>query len=546
MATRSDAHEALQITRRVCASRHYARVLLAVCALFLQYLPVCARAQYPSIPPREPGSAGGIRHGWEFHPTISAEETYTDNVRLAPSGAERSDWVTTVRPGFTLRNSGPRLRADLTYAPQLIYRAREESRDIFHYLKGYATAEVVNDLLYLDGEAYMARQNTSLLGPQADSDVNRTGNRTSVRSYNISPYLRHNFRQQFQGELRYSRNAVQYGTSSLYNSEADRVDAGLKSGAAYKALAWDLSYMRDHIRYTQTQQSIDMQRVRAGATRLITPNVGILLNAGYEDNSFITTGPAPKGKFWSVGPEWKPTPRTRLAATVGRRYFGPTYMVDFTHRTRITTWALNYDEDVTTGRGQALIPTSFDTASYLDTLMLPRIPDPGARQAAVQTLMSQTGLPTTLTAPVNYITTVPFLQKRLRATFGITGVRNTVLAHAFRQTRDTAAADAAVLGQVGAGDLALSPRTVQTGAGALWSLRISPVTTSNLSIDVTRNEFPAISREDTVTTARLALVKQFQPRLSGTIAIRRLQLHSNQAAASYRENAVVVGMSMTF
>lgn len=530
----------------MCASRHYARVLLAVCAVFLQYLPLCARAQYPSISPREPGSTSGLRRGWEFHPTISAEETYTDNVRLAPSGAERSDWVTTVRPGFTLRNAGPRFRADLTYAPQLIYRAREESRDVFHYLKGYASAEVVNDLLYLDGQAYLSRQNTSLLGPQAETDVNRTGNRTSVRGYNISPYLRHRFGQQFEGELRYSHNAVEYGASSLYTSQADRVDVQLTSGPVYKAFTWDVAYTKDHIRYTETHQSIDIERINAGAKRLITPHLGILLNAGYEDNNYVTVGPAPKGKLWSIGPEWNPTSRTRLAATAGRRYFGPTYLVDFSHRTRLTTWKLNYDEDVTTGRGQVLIPTSFDTASYLDTLMLPRIPDPGARQAAVQTLMSQTGLPTNLSAPVNYITTVPFLQKRLRATFGITGVRNTVLAHAFRQTRDTAAADAAVLGQVGAGDLALSPRTVQTGAGALWSLRISPVTTSNLSIDVTRNEFPAISREDRVITARLALVKQLQPRVSGTIAIRRLQLHSNQAAASYRENAVVVGLSMTF
>ncbi|MGE5522528.1 MAG: TIGR03016 family PEP-CTERM system-associated outer membrane protein, partial [Rhodospirillaceae bacterium] len=505
-----------------------------------------------------------------------AEETYTDNVRLSPRGAERSDWVTTLRPAFTLSTSGPRLRADLRYAPQLIYRKNEDTHDVFNYLQGYASAEVLNELLFLDAQAYSSRQNASLLGPQAESDVNRTSNRTSVHAYSISPFLRRTFARDITAEVRYSHNVVKYGASNLSSSEADRVDAvltsgspynltsgsaqGLTSGAAYsptgipaynvgsglayKAFTWNVAYFKDHIRYTETHQSVDMERINAGAHRRITANVGILASVGYERNDYLTVGPPPSGKFWSVGPEWTPTPRTHLAATIGRRFFGPTRTLDFSHRTRLTTWTLTYDEDLTTGRGQVLVPVSFDTASYLDTLLLPRIPEPGPRQTAVQSLIAQTGLPAQLSAPVNYVTTVPFVQKRLRAAFGINGVRNTVLIHAFRQTRDTNAGSVAI--GAGSGDLALSPRIVQTGGGVLWSLRISPATTSNASIDVARNEFPSIDREDTLTTFRIALVKQFQPRVSGTVEFRHLQNHSNQGAASYRENAVMAGIRLSF
>ena len=558
MALRSD-DECAQRSRYARCGSQYAGALLVLSTAWLMLAPYYARAQYsnpfsstqfpntqfPTIPSREPGNQLETRRGWEFHPMLAVEETYTDNVRLRPEGQERSDWVTSVRPGFMLRNNGPRLRASLTYAPQLIYRKNEETHDVFNYLTGYATTEVVNDLLFFDAQGYVSRQNTTLFGPQAESDVNRTGNRTSVHAYSLSPYLRRNFGAQSRGELRYSHSIVQYGTSSLFSSEADRVDARLASGPAYRRLTWDVTYYKDHIRYTETHQSVDMQRINAGVNHLITPTLGILANAGYEENDYVTVGPAPKGKSWSVGPSWTPTPRTRLVATTGRRFFGPTHSIDFSHRTRLTAWTVKYDEDLTTGRGQVFIPTTFDTASYLDTLLLPRIPEPAARQAAVQSLIAQSGLPSSLSAPVNYVTTTPFVQKRLIATFAINGVRNTVVLHGYHQTRDVSSADA-VAGQPGAGDLALSPCTVQAGAGALWSLRISQLTTSNLSVDVSRNEFPAINREDTVTAVRLALVKQFQPRVSGMVAYRRLQNHSNQSQSSYRENAVVVGLQLTF
>lgn len=534
-----------QALRRSAATREYSWTLFLLSAVLLHLLPLHARAQYAGLAPREPERQGDARAGWEFHPTISVEETYTDNVRLSRRGRESSDWVTQVRPGFTLRNVGPRLRLDLTYAPELVYRSREETHDVYQHLRGVGSAEVVGDLLFVDAQAYATRQNVSALGPVSTSDVNNTGNRTSVRAYNVSPYLRRDFGQAFQGELRFTHSAVEYGTSDVFSSEAERIDAIVRSGPAYRRLTWNAAYVKEHVRYTETGQSVDLERISAGARQLITANAGVLLNAGYEDNNYLTVGPAPRGRFWSIGPEWTPTPRTRVAATTGRRFFGRTRTLDFSHRTRLSTWVVQYDEDLTTGRGQVFVPTAFDTAAYLDTLLLARIPEANARRAAVQTLIAQAALPSALTTPVNYVTTVPFVQKRLQASFGLNGVRNTVFANAYRQTRDASAADAA-LGQAAAGDLALSPRTVQTGGGLLWSLRLSPVTTSNLTVDVMRSEFPAIDRHDTVTSARLALVRRLQPHLTGTVAVRTLQNRSNVEAAEYREKAVTVGLHLTF
>src|SRR4051794_38660959 len=56
---------------------------------------------------------------WDLVPSFTADETYTDNARLAPSGQEHSDWITSLTPSFTLSGSGARARFNANYSPQL-------------------------------------------------------------------------------------------------------------------------------------------------------------------------------------------------------------------------------------------------------------------------------------------------------------------------------------------------------------------------------------------------------------------------------------------
>jgi uncharacterized protein (PEP-CTERM system associated) len=490
---------------------------------------------------KEPGALGIGKRGLQIQPRLLVEETYTDNLRLAPAGSERSDWVTRLRPGVSVTSNGARARFNATYSPEVVYRAQEGSNDVYHYLNANGNAELVQQLLFLDAQANITQQNISVLGPQAQSNINDTGNRTSVRSYSVSPYLRHNFGYDAQGEARLTHDAVSTSSNTLSDSEANRIDMRLSSGPAFKLLTWYLAYNKEQIEYTQTGQKIDTERISAGGRRLITPNLGLRANVGYEDNNYNTAGPAPKGAFWSLGPEWNPTPRTHFAATAGRRYYGPTRSLDFNHRTRLTTWSVNYSEDVTTTRSQVLVPTTVDTAGYLDALFLSAIPDPVTRRTVVENFISRGGLPPSLTVPLNFFTTTPFLEKRWLASFGIQGVRNTVLTSVFRQTRDATAT-----GQPGAGDFTLSQNTRQTGVSLLWILRIAPQTTSNASAGYTRNEFPGLSREENLKFIRLGLTRQFQPRLSGTLSFHRLQNDSDQSGGSYTENAVSAALNMGF
>ncbi len=547
-----------------------ARVIgLSVAVFVLITLPVSA--QYGSSVPETPGSAGrptglaplpttalGVgQRSWEIVPTLSVGETYTDNISLSNSGSARSEWVTELRPGVSVAGRGARLRFDANYSANAVYRAREGNNDLFHNLNANGYAELVRQLLFVDARATVFQQNVSVYGPQAESNINNTGNRATGRTFLVSPYLRHEFGSEAQGEARYTYSTVNYSavdsssggsavtTAGSNNSESNRIDARLFSGPAYKLLTWDVAYSKEHIDYTETQQKVDTQMILANGRRLITPNFGLLATVGYEDNDYgVILGEPPKGKIWSWGLEWTPTPRTRLAATTGRRYYGPNQSLDFSHRTRLTTWRVSYNESVTTNRQQLLAPGNVNTASYLDALFSSSIPDPIARAIAVQNFITLNGLPATLTVPLNFISTTPFLMKRLEASFGIQGVRNTVLANVFSENRSAVGGIQSV--QSGAGDFSQASSTKAVGTGLLWSLRITEQTTSNASINYTRTETPGLALENKTTYFRLGVTQQFLPKVTGSLNYRRIHNESNQAGGDYTENAVSALLNMRF
>lgn len=483
---------------------------------------------------------------WQIVPTLSVAETFTDNVGLQPAGLERSDFVTQVSPGVIVSAAGPRLRLNANYSPQFIYRANEGTADVFQQLSANGNAELMEQLLFVDATASMFQSNLSLFAPQPDSNVNSTANRTNVRTFTVSPYLRHAFGNFAQGEARYTYSTVNTDASaSLSNSQSSGINLSLGSGPSFRLYTWNLNYNKQYLYYgqgagTQTPDVVT-ETVTAFGRRLLTPQLAVVSTVGYEDNNYVFVGTPPKGSFWNAGLQWTPTLRTNLSFTTGRRYFGTTRTLDFSHRTRLTLWSLNYNESVTSTRSQFLVPSTVGTAGYLDTLFLSSFPDPAERQIAVQTFISQNGLPSSLTVPLNFFTNQFFLVKAWRGSFGILGIQNSVIANVFTQTSDSTSA-----GQPGTGDFALSSSTKQSGGSLVWTRRFTAQTSSNAIASYTRNEAPALSRVDHYTNVTLSLTHQFQPRLTGSLSYRWSQSNSSVAGADYKENAVVASANMRF
>lgn len=488
---------------------------------------------------------------WKFTPSLALIETYTDNVALAPPGHEKSEFITQINPGISLMGTGPRLKLKANYVMQNLVYAEESSRNTMnHTLSANANAELVDNLFFLDGRAAISQQNISLLGPLAADNTNVTGNRTEVQTYSISPYLRHSFSNYASTEIRYTHDEVSTGGSGLLDSQADRIQLGLNNGSAFKTLGWGLNYSSGKTHYGNTANAniptIDTEVLSGSLRYSVTPRFRLTATGGYEKNNYISIGSKPEGSFWSAGFSWAPSARTSIDASAGRRFFGDTYSLAASHRTRLTAWSLAYSEDITSTRSQFLIPVTIDTASFLNQLWAATIPDPVIRQQTVDAFIQSNALPTAQAESVNYFTNRLFLQKRLQASVAVLGAKNTLILSLFKVSRDAQTEQTQDSALFGSSILPLSDRTKQVGGNAFWSLRIDPRTSANINAGYVRNSYPSLGRTDNDKIIRLSLSRQFRPKLNGSIALRRLQRDSSQDGGDYRENALIASLFMRF
>ena len=481
---------------------------------------------------------------WDIVPTLLVGETYTDNVSLVPDPSKKSDWITQVIPAISIVATGARLRFEVDYAVEAIDHARgQQYNQVNQHLNAIGNTELATQLLFVDAGARIDQVNVSLLGPVTTSNINTTGNRATVRTLFASPYLKRDFGSDLQSEARFTYSLVNAdGQAALSNSSAERINLGLKSGPAYRLLAWNLDYVGETIVY-ENGQDISTEVIKANARRLITPTVGLLARVGYDRYKFGDIAPVTAGTSWSAGFDWTPTPRTRLAATAGHQFSGDAYYFDFTHRTRLTTWSAGYSQDVTTTRSTFFVPSTTSTTGYLDTLFLSQFPDPVARQKAVEKFIAQSGLPPSLNAPINFFSNQLFLVKRWQASAGILGVRNVLIANVFKETRQ------ALVGNLvlpSTGDFAASNTVNQTGTSLQWNWRMTAQNAWNLGAAYTRNEFPGTGQTNHLTYVGMGLTRQIQPRLSGSLNYRWQHNDSNVSASSYTENAVFATLTMRF
>jgi uncharacterized protein (PEP-CTERM system associated) len=479
---------------------------------------------------------------WDIIPTLGIEETYTDNLRLTPTN-KQSDFATVLTPGVIINGVGARGRLDLTYSLQSIYHTQEGAQnELNHLLNASATAEMVEKLAYVDARASIQQLNTSVLGPQAVSNVNITGNRTTAKTFLVSPYLRRTFGSEAEGLARYTYSVVDSDSGNFRQTEGNRVDLSLASGPSYRLYTWNITAYTDQIK-GRTTADTEFSAINATGRRLISYNLYLTSSVGYEKNNYVSIGGAPtSGVSWSTGIDWMPTPRTRLAGTIGQRYYGDSYSFDFNHRARITVWSARYSEEITTTREQLLLPTSFSTAGYLDSLFVTRFPDPIERQRVVQQFISDNGLPSNLVTPTEVFTQQVYLVKRWQASAGLQGVRHTILANFYAQTQDAQSVSASV----SSGDFRSSTNIRQAGAGLTWNWRVSQHDAANAAIGYTKYETPGLQRDDTLTYLRLLYSHQFYPKMFGSLAFRRLHNDSNQPGFNYTENAITALLQMRF
>jgi uncharacterized protein (PEP-CTERM system associated) len=477
-----------------------------------------------------------VQPGWTVAPEISEKGAFTDNLFLTASDEEQ-DFVTELTPRINIYGNARRASARVNYALQgLLYADNGDQNTYFHQLFSAGVCELVRQLVFIDGSATITQQNRTDTGRGAftnfgpgtflggvGDNISVTGERTTVTTYNLSPYLVHRLGDWADVELRFGYDDVSdSGGDDPANDSASSTDstsqeyyAKVEGGSRFNELPWSATFERRGIDYVSAD-STTFQQILGTVGFVYTPELSLVGSLGYEENSFRSAGDPGSGMIWDVGVRWTPSGRTTLEATYGIRFFGDRYFFNLSHESRRSRWRVSYDEVAYTAR-QAQIDEAV-----------------AARGGAIPITDPVTGLPTVSGAGVPRLSDEVYVQRRLSSGVGLEAGRNDFDILVFQEERDYQSTG--VSDSFG-------------GASVLWTRNISRLTYLDMSVgwtSVDTNTDLTDERQDDLLSLHAGLRRELGRHLTSTIEYRRVERSSTDPTADLVENRISAAIRVLF
>lgn len=300
---------------------------------------------------------------WTFQPGIDLGEIYSDNITLATSQQASDEFVTEVDPRFSIKGKGRRLKLNLDYRMQnLLYASDSRRNATYHQLDADGASTIVENLLYFDVGGSIGQQ---VISPNANvpiGNISITGNRTNYTTYQVRPYIHHNFGASAAVDIRYNHNRVNYTAENLPSSRADQYVAKLYNGSGFHRVTWSVTHSEQKTVYDR-YPNVTLKSSQAQVGYFVTSTMNFFGTLGYEDNNYVSASKN-SGRTWNVGVRWNPSPRTTVSASYGKRFFGSNYFGEFKHRSRLVEWDASYEEEITSVRDMQL---ATHTLGFVDT-----------------------------------------------------------------------------------------------------------------------------------------------------------------------------------
>lgn len=506
-------------------------------ALLLQRLSAAALTGWLAL-----ATAPVLGQYWRVLPTLSVEETATNNVNLSASENRQSDLVTQITPSLHFTEKGARTSLDgVISLPLLLYlRTGSDNNRVSPSANVNGRVELVEDFFFLEGSVSVSQQFLNPFGAQPDNLANATQNRYTSVSYRVSPFIR----GVTPSNVRYELRNVN-GWANLSNAPIgfDNSHYTQWTGFAAKTdttLGWQANFDINNIQFND-QNKIYTRLARVGPVYNVDPQLRLRASVGYERNEYTLTESS--NVIYGVGLEWRPTPRTHLVGTWEHRFFGSSYLFSFDHRTPLTIWNLRASRNINTYPQQiATLPAGVDVFGLINQLFLSRIADPVQRQAAVEQFIADQGFPSVLSSPVPLYSQRVLLQQSASATVGFLGARNTLLFSVATLSSEpiTAAGDPFPPLLAGAND------NRQTSATVIWTHRLTP--SVNMTSTLQASQTVATSSLEAATRQGVARVVFSSPLSAKTTAFAgaRYQVLLSDVSLDYNEVAVFVGLTHAF
>jgi len=294
---------------------------------------------------------------WRLVPSITATETYTDNVDL-DANSQESGFVTQVAPQIALTGDGARLTTSLDYAANYFYYPGNDTdeHDLRHNLQANLSSELINEALFIQGSANINQQFLDRRRAISSERVSRTENRRTVQTYQVSPYLVHGFGSWVSAELRYdfrhlrtAEDASQTTPNTLFgNSLGHTGSLTISSGRRFSKLNWTLLAQygaEERGNFADYTTTIG----RADFSYQLNRMVALLGSVGYQERNASGSFANFDGFIWDAGFRLVPGPRTSISVRYGNQSNSDTFSVDALYKiTSKNSLSLTYTDTIQT------------------------------------------------------------------------------------------------------------------------------------------------------------------------------------------------------
>ncbi len=494
-----------------------------------------------------PNSGGAARDPWRFVPSLSLDETYSDNINLSSRGNELSEFVTTVTPGLRISRASPRVNLAFDYQPQFIYYARgTNGSGIRNFLDATANVTVIENLLFFDASSSITQQNISPFGTQAANTFNGSANRAESRTVSFGPTLRSRYGQDLQYDAGYRYQASNSDNSAYASNHTSVFFADFQSSTSFRDVGFGGNVNRTDQAYGGANEIVT-ETIGGTLTYVVAPTFHLRGNVGYDRNTYPTTGQADlKGPSYSGGFDWQPDHHSSLNVQVGHRYFGPTANISLQHTTPRYALSAVYTRDQTTSTGSGLSLVADPNYALFDQFFRATIADPVARATAVTGALQQLGLPVSEFGTTGFLSNQLFVQKRYDVSLALFGLRNTV-------TFDAGRTESQSLSAITSGfDIFNQANRIRSTVYSInANHRLGPHTTINVTAQKIHNVALQGTGDTQSRIFTASVNRQLQPHLSGSVLYRNSSQTGDSIdggfyGGNYRENAVLGSLHLTF
>jgi uncharacterized protein (PEP-CTERM system associated) len=475
---------------------------------------------------------------WRIVPSLSASESYSDNLNLSGADQARRGWYSDISPALRVDLNGARARGyvDFRYH-DLRYPGEPQFDNAQKTLYSRLTLEAIERWLYLDARAETTQQNRSPFAAAVTPDQpTLNGNRIETSTLQVAPLIRGRLLGETNYVVRYNASYVRTDDAVLTETRSGEFSARLQSANPNRRVNWALEATGLSIR----NDLIDPQRdshVRATFIVQVAPSLQMSVSEGYERTDF--------GNFQTeslstpgVGATWTPSERTRVVAFAERRFFGTGHNVEFSHRTPQTAWRFTSVKDgAVLPSGVGTIDGSGSLASLMSFLLVSAIPDPAAREAAARQRLEQFDIPQNSILSSGVVDFRPYVYRNSTASVALLGARHALtFTYLDREQRYSSPLAGSVAG-------AFSDFR-ERGYGANASRRLTPLTTVSVFARSRRTDGLSDIAPDTRQRDFGASVSSVLGRHATlVVGVRRASFDTTLPVGSYRENAAFLTLN---